>query len=125
MILEKGETELQVFLDSLLVIKWMTSLPRMDNIILQPILEQLKRIAQSFIEISYYHVYKDLNTEADALSNEDLLLEPMIDILMEESDGFIHLDRTLVRSNNLCFGILFTKLCHSSCKGSSTSFFFN
>ena len=70
LILEKWEKELQVFLDSLLVIKWMTSLPRMDNMILQPILEQLKRIAQNFTEISYYHVYRDLNTEADALSNK-------------------------------------------------------
>ena len=83
LILEKWETELQVFLDSLLVIKWMTSLPRMDNIILQPILDQLKRITQSFNEISYYHVYRDLNIEAYALSNEDLLLDTMIEILMD------------------------------------------
>ena len=93
-ILEKGETELQVFLDSLLVIKWMTSLPRMDNIILQPILYQLKRITQRFNEISYYHVYRDLNTEVDALSNEDMLLDTMIDILMEQRDEFILTNRT-------------------------------
>ena len=69
-ILEKGETELQVFLDSLLVIKWITILPRTDNMILQPILIKLKRIAQSFTEISYYHVYRDLNTKVDALPNK-------------------------------------------------------
>ena len=97
----------------------------MDNMTLQPILEKLKRISQSFTEISYYHVYRDLNTEVDALSNEDLLLDPMIDILMQKRDEFIDLDRTSVRSNNLYFDILFTKLCHSSCKGSSMSFFFN
>ena len=99
-ILEKGETKLQVFLDSLLAIKWMTSLPRMDNMILQPILEQLKRIAQRFTEISYYHVYRDLKTEVDVLSNEDPLLDLMIDILMDQRDEFIHPDKTSVRSKN-------------------------
>ena len=103
----------------------MTSLPRMDNMILQPILEQLKRITQNFTKISYYHVYRDLKTKVDALSNEDLFLDPMIDIIMEKRDEFIHPDRTSVRSKNLYFDILFTKMCHSSCKGSYVSFFFN
>jgi hypothetical protein len=47
----------------------------MGNMFLQPILEQLKRMASVFSKISSHHVYQELNTVEESMSKEGLLMD--------------------------------------------------
>jgi ribonuclease HI len=59
--------------DSMIVIKQMLGVYKVKSEKLQSFNKKAKSIATSFINISYQHVYRDLNKRADQLSNEGLL----------------------------------------------------
>jgi hypothetical protein len=75
MALEKGQHDLHVFGDSSVAINWMIGRSRMDNLFLLPILNQLKQVESSFLNVSFIHVYRELNAVVNLLSKEGLSLD--------------------------------------------------
>jgi hypothetical protein len=73
--LEKIVKHLQVFSDSSLLIRWINGTGQLLNISLKPVGDQLKAVANSFLMISFTHVFKEQNVIADALSNEGQQLD--------------------------------------------------
>lgn len=65
--LEKGSASLQVFRDLRLVVEWAKGTYRMQNLTLSPLLEQVRVAAEQFNEISYAHVKREHNKQADEL----------------------------------------------------------
>jgi ribonuclease HI len=85
--MNRGIQQLQAFGDSLLVIKWMNNQLDVQNITLLSLAAQLKENSKQFVKISFAHVYRELNTIADALSKAGLAL-PVGQLRLEESiDG--------------------------------------
>ena len=73
--LEQGCLSFQVFGDSMLVIEWAKETVKCHVMILLPILEEVLRLKQQFIHISFTHVYRERNGVADQLSKEATQLE--------------------------------------------------
>jgi ribonuclease HI len=67
---EKGATQLQVFGNSSLAINWIKGDLQVQNVLLRPLAEQLKEVANLFEQISFTHVFRELNTKADGLSKD-------------------------------------------------------
>ena len=67
-----GAQEVDVFMDSLLVINQMKGIFKVRNRDLWPIHEAIKELAQHFKKITYTHVPRELNKLADAEVNETL-----------------------------------------------------
>lgn len=67
-----GAREVDVFMDSLLVINQMKGIFKVRNRDLWPIHEAIKEQAKSFKKITYTHVPRELNKLADAEVNETL-----------------------------------------------------
>jgi hypothetical protein len=58
-----------------------------EKFLLRPIYEELKRLKDLFTTLSFSHVYREQNTQADKLSKEGLLLEPGKWIIEEVVEG--------------------------------------
>lgn len=67
-----GVSEVDVFMDSLLVVNQLKGKFKVKNRDLWPIHEDIKKIAANFKRISYSHVPRELNKLADAEVNEVL-----------------------------------------------------
>lgn len=64
------EADLDVRLDSMLVVKQMGGEWRIKNEGLKPLAARVAELARSFRSVSYTHVYRDQNKDADRLANE-------------------------------------------------------
>src|SRR3990167_7118814 len=62
---ELGIRKLNVFMDSELVVKQLNGLYKIKNKNLEPLFRQVKELAERFDEISFTHVPRALNKEAD------------------------------------------------------------
>ena len=67
---EKGLQWLQIFGDSMIVINWMNNAQRCHNILLTPIPEEVFQLKSTFELITFRHIYRERNTEADRCSKE-------------------------------------------------------
>lgn len=67
-----GAKEVDVYMDSLLVINQMKSIFKVKNRDLWPIHDSIKKIAEKFSKISYQHVPREMNKLADAAVNRAL-----------------------------------------------------
>lgn len=67
-----GATEVQCFLDSELVVKQMNREYRVRDADLQPHFVKIWNLSQKFKRISFHHVPRGRNKEADALVNKAL-----------------------------------------------------
>lgn len=70
--LEEQVTELECFLDSELVVKQLKGEYRVKDQDLKPHFEAIKKITSDLTSISYTHVKREKNKEADRLVNEAL-----------------------------------------------------
>jgi len=69
---EMGATKVKCFLDSELVVKQMNGLYKVKNQNIKTLWSKIKIIEKSFEEISYHHVKREKNMEADSIVNEVL-----------------------------------------------------
>ncbi len=67
-----GAREVEVYMDSLLVINQMKGVFKVKNRDLWPIHEAIKELAKSFKKVTYSHVPRELNKLADAEVNQTL-----------------------------------------------------
>lgn len=70
--IELNVTELECFLDSELVVKQLKREYRVKDQSLRPHFEEIKNLSENFAEISFAHVRRELNKDADRLVNEAL-----------------------------------------------------
>jgi ribonuclease HI len=70
--LEIGATEVQFRMDSLLVVNQLNGIYQIKNRELWPIHAAIKELAAKFQRISFTHVLREYNTEADAMVNKIL-----------------------------------------------------
>lgn len=70
--LKQGVREVQVFMDSLLVVNQMKGVFKVKNRDLWPIHESIKELAKQFKRVTYTHVPREFNKIADAEVNETL-----------------------------------------------------
>jgi ribonuclease HI len=70
--LENNITELQVFLDSELVVKQINGEYKVKNENMKPLYEVVKGLQKKFLNISFTHVPREQNKIADRLVNEAL-----------------------------------------------------
>lgn len=70
--LKMGVKEVQVYMDSLLVVNQMKGIFKVKNRDLWPIHDAIKKLAAKFDEISYSHVPREFNKLADAAVNRAL-----------------------------------------------------
>eukprot|EP00253_Pinus_taeda_P027771 PITA_27771 len=63
---------IQIFGDSLNVIKWVNGNSRCQNYMLRPLLEEIMILKQSFNVFSIDHIYRSRNEDADKLSKDAL-----------------------------------------------------
>ena len=68
--LEIEAQELEFFLDSELVVKQLNGEYRVRNKDLMPIFLEIKNYLKNFSQVSFSHVRRELNKEADRLANE-------------------------------------------------------
>lgn len=69
---EHGATEVQCFLDSELVVKQMRREYRVRDLDLQPHFVKIWNLSQKFKKITFTHISRERNKEADALVNQTL-----------------------------------------------------
>jgi len=69
---EMGATEVQAYLDSELVVKQMKREYRVKDPGLSQLFVLVWNLSLGFDKISYHHIRREFNTEADALVNEAL-----------------------------------------------------
>lgn len=67
-----GVQEVQVYMDSLLVVNQMKGIFKVKNRDLWPIHQAIKELSKEFKEISFTHVPRELNKLADGMVNETL-----------------------------------------------------
>lgn len=67
-----GAREVDVYMDSLLVVNQMTGKFKVKNRDLWPIYEEIKKLSNEFKKVSFSHVPRELNKLADAEVNEVL-----------------------------------------------------
>jgi ribonuclease HI len=84
---EKYIQRLQVFGDSKLVIDWDMNKVNIQNIGLEPIMREIRETFNSFCWLSFHHILRELNSKADKLSNDVVLLNPGTFSLYEFHDG--------------------------------------
>ncbi len=68
--LELGIRTLTVKLDSELAVKQINGVYRVKNAGLKPYFAEVKRLSEQFEHITFEHVYREQNKEADAVVNE-------------------------------------------------------
>lgn len=62
--------KINIFGDSLVVIKWINNEDDLCNMILEAWQQRTRKLKESFIEISFSHVYREYNTVAYFLSKK-------------------------------------------------------
>ena len=67
---DKGVQKLQIFGDSMIIINWINQTQRCHNIQLNPILEEVAQLKTTFNQISFTHIYREQNQQADTCSKE-------------------------------------------------------
>ena len=67
---EKGVRHIQIFEDSMLVINWLNNAQRCHNILLTPILEEVAHLKNTFDLITFPHIYREWNMEANRCLKE-------------------------------------------------------
>ncbi|MFC1618042.1 ribonuclease HI family protein [Patescibacteria group bacterium] len=67
---EEGVTELEVFLDSELIVKQMRGQYKVKNHGLKPLFAEALKLTNNFSNITFQHVYREKNQLADKLVNE-------------------------------------------------------
>jgi ribonuclease HI len=65
-----GAKEVSVFMDSELVVKQLKHEYKVKNKDLAPLFLQVYNLSLNFFKISFTHVYREHNSEADKLANE-------------------------------------------------------
>lgn len=70
--LEKRPTKLSCFLDSELIVKQLNGIYRVKNPRMRVLYEEVRDLEKGLGEVSYKHVTRDKNAQADALVNEAL-----------------------------------------------------
>ena len=73
---EKGCRTIKVFGDSLNVINWVKRIQTCRDLLLCNILQSIWDVMESFELITYTHVYRENNNQANSASKEGLLLDP-------------------------------------------------
>jgi ribonuclease HI len=71
---ENDLRHIQIFGDSQIVVNWARKNQNCHNIFLLPILEDTYQLLNSFDSMTISHVYRNMNTIADALSKDGLQL---------------------------------------------------
>jgi len=66
--LKKGIVRLHVFGDSSITIIWIQNHVQVHITSLSPLAKHLKEISRQFKEVSFKHVYRELNVKVDILS---------------------------------------------------------
>lgn len=69
---KKGVKEIICRLDSQLIVKQLNGEYRVKHVMMKPLFAQVKKLEKEFSAISYVHVRREKNTEADALVNKAL-----------------------------------------------------
>ena len=72
--LDQSITKLQVYGDSEVIINWMKGIYEMENMLLHPILDMVKGMVLCFTDVTFHHVYYEMNSQVDKLSNVLLLM---------------------------------------------------
>ena len=67
---EVGVSELEVISDSELMVKQMLGVYRVKNPGLQPLFEEARRLADQIGRVTFEHVRREFNQDADRLANE-------------------------------------------------------
>ncbi len=65
-----SEAEVSVFMDSMLVVKQMSGEWKLKNEGLKPLAARVAEVSRGFRSVTYAHVYRDKNADADRLANE-------------------------------------------------------
>ena len=65
-----GCTSLHIRSDSLLLVQQMKGVYKVKNAGLRPLWEEARRLAKQIGQVTFEHVRRELNTEADRLANE-------------------------------------------------------
>ena len=68
--LELGGREVDVYMDSQLVVRQMEGIYKVKNAHLRPLWEQAGALARRFVKCRFHHVPREQNGEADALANQ-------------------------------------------------------
>jgi ribonuclease HI len=63
-VLDRGINSLQVFSDSLMVIKWMRNKHRSRNLELFVVVEQLKLIVGNFQDLRFTHIFRETKSRS-------------------------------------------------------------
>lgn len=71
-LLQRHIFSIQIFRDSLNVIKWVNGNASCHNQILKTLVEEIMFLKSSFNRLSFFHIYRDKNEEADHLSKAGL-----------------------------------------------------
>lgn len=71
---EEGLLRIRIFMDSILGINWLNNTLRCHNIQLKPILEEVAQLKSIFNLITFRHIYREWNAEADRCSKEATIL---------------------------------------------------
>jgi ribonuclease HI len=69
---ELGAKQVDCYLDSLLVVQQVKGEWKVKEATLKPNVERVRKLASHFDKVSYHHVRRELNMEADRLVNEAL-----------------------------------------------------
>ncbi len=69
---KKGIKKITCRLDSQLIVKQLNGEYRVKHEMMKPLFAQVKKLEKEFSDISYEHVRREKNTEADALVNKAL-----------------------------------------------------
>ena len=72
---EKGCSSIRIFGDSLNVINWVKRIQTCRDLLLFNILRTIWDVMESFELVTYTHVYRENNCQADSTSKEGLLLD--------------------------------------------------
>eukprot|EP00253_Pinus_taeda_P027254 PITA_27254 len=86
---DKGVKKLQVFGDSELIIKNLNTGDRFNNPSLNKILGRLKRVLQFFDSCKFYHILRNLNSEADKMANKGSAI--MKGLIFVNENGFMQM----------------------------------
>jgi ribonuclease HI len=74
-VVDREVTSIQFLGDLKLVIDWTNGVNKIENLILNPIMEKITEVRSRFEDISFQHVFRELNKTADKLSKEALILQ--------------------------------------------------
>lgn len=64
------EADVAIYADSMLVVKQMTGEWKLKHPGLKPLAARVQELASRFHSVSYAHVYREANTDADRLAND-------------------------------------------------------